>query len=81
MKFPWDVVRFSKTLFRVKESPSGREFREVDFELHMQHAMVGMRFSYSINDMYVGEIHSVEFVTLPDELESDELIEYCWVET
>jgi len=74
VNFPWNVVRFPKTLFKLKESPSGRRFREVDFELHMQHSMAGMRFSYSINHMYVGEIHSVEFVTLPDEVEHDELM-------
>lgn len=30
-----------------------------------------MKFSYSINNTYVGEIHNVEFVTLPDEVEND----------
>lgn len=74
IQFPWDVIRFPKTLFRLKQSPNGRQFREVDFELHMQHSMAGMRFSYSINDVYVGEIHSVDFVTLPGEVENDEVM-------
>jgi len=74
VKFPWDIARFPKTLFRLKESPSGRQFREVEFELHMQYSMAGMRFSYSINNVYAGEIHSVEFVYLPDEVENDEVM-------
>lgn len=72
--FPWDVVRFPKDLFKQKISPSGWKFREVAFELHMQQSMAGMKFTYSINNVYCGELHTVDFHSLPDDVENDEVM-------
>lgn len=70
----WDLTKFPKETVRLRRSPQGRAYRAVDLQVHMKQSMAGMRFSYSIQDQFCEELVDVDFHSLPQDVDNDEVM-------
>lgn len=74
VRIPWDLDKFPKEAMKLRTSPKGKKYREMEFVLHMKQSMAGMQFSYSLKGQFCDDLVKVDFHSLPKDVDNDEVM-------